>query len=82
MTELIHQQWQQITGSSWLLGLSLVGFSIGLWVYRRSGSNAFLHPLLIGTPIIASLLYLWNIDFEHYYQALSLIHISEPTRPY
>lgn len=69
MTELIHQQWQQITGSSWLLGLSLIGFSIGLWVYRRSDRNAFLHPLLIGTPIIASLLYLWNIDFEHYYQA-------------
>ena len=63
------QQWQQITASSWLLGLSLAGFTIGLWVYRRSDNNSFLHPLLIGTPIIASFLYLSNINFELYYQA-------------
>lgn len=73
MIELIQQQWQQITGSSWLLGLSFIGFAIGLTAYRRSGSSAFLHPLLISTPIIAGLLYLSNFDFDQYYQGNGLL---------
>ena len=73
MIELMHQQWQQITGTSWLVGLSLLGFVIGLTVYRRSGSSAFLHPLLVSTPIIAGLLYLSNLGFDQYYQANGLL---------
>ena len=73
MIELVQQQWQQVTGSSWLLGLSLIGFAIGLTVYRRSGSRAFLHPLLISTPIIAGLLYLSNLGFDQYYQGNGLL---------
>lgn len=73
MTELMQQQWQQVISSSWLLALSVGGFVLGLWVYRRSGSNALLHPLLVSTPIIAALLYLSNIGFEQYYEANGLL---------
>ena len=73
MIELIQLQWLQVTQSSWLLGLSLVGYAIGLTVYRRSGSSAFLHPLLVSTPIIAGLLYLTNLSFDQYYQGNGLL---------
>lgn len=69
MIELMLQQWQQIMATSWLLLLSMGSFAVGLWVYRRGGGNAFLHPLLVSTPIIAGLLYANNIGFEQYYQA-------------
>ena len=73
MIELMQQHWQQITASSWLVALSIAGFTVGRWAYRRSGGSVFLHPLLVSTPIIAGLLYLNNIDFEQYYEANGLL---------
>ena len=49
------------------MALSALGFFAGLWVYRRSGGNPVMHPLLVGTPLVAGLLYLINIDFDSYY---------------
>ena len=69
MTSLLQQQWLQIVSSSLLMGLSVAGFAAGLWVYRRRGGNALFHPLLIGAPIIASILYLNGLGFEAYYEA-------------
>lgn len=64
---LLSDYWQQISASSWVIALSLVGFVVGRAVYRRSGGNPFLHPLLIGTPLVAAVLYLINMDFDAYY---------------
>ncbi|MGB2041212.1 MAG: LrgB family protein [Porticoccaceae bacterium] len=64
---LLSAYWQQISASSWVIALSFVGFVVGRAVYRRSGGNPFLHPLLIGTPLVAAFLYLINMDFEAYY---------------
>jgi putative effector of murein hydrolase len=64
---LLSAQWQQISLSSWVVGLSVIGFVVGMWVYRRSGGNPFLHPLMVGTPLVAGLLYLINMDFAAYY---------------
>lgn len=68
MISLLQQQWLQIISSSWLVGLSIAGFAVGLWVYRRGGGNALLHPLLIGAPIIAGILYMNGLGFEVYYE--------------
>jgi putative effector of murein hydrolase len=65
--DLLSAYWQQISASSWVIALSLVGFVVGRAVYRRSGGNPFLHPLLIGTPLVAAVLYLINMDFDAYY---------------
>ena len=59
--------WQQISLSSWVIGLSIVGFVVGRAVYQRSGGSPFLHPLLVGTPLVAGILYLVSIDFDTYY---------------
>ena len=64
---LLSTYWQQISLSSWVIALSFAGFVVGRAVYRRSGSNPFLHPLLVGTPLIAAVLYLINMDFGAYY---------------
>ncbi|MDO7635423.1 MAG: hypothetical protein MUQ60_05875, partial [Porticoccaceae bacterium] len=52
MTDYLLAQWFLVSQTSWPILLSVVGFMIGLWVYRRSGRNTLLHPLLIGTPLI------------------------------
>jgi putative effector of murein hydrolase len=64
---LLSTYWQQIILSSWVIALSFAGFVVGRAVYRRSGSNPFLHPLLVGTPLVAAVLYLINMDFGAYY---------------
>ena len=64
---LLSAYWQQISATSWVIALSFVGFVVGRAVYRRSGGNPFLHPLLIGTPLVAAVLYLINMDFDAYY---------------
>jgi putative effector of murein hydrolase len=64
---LLSTYWQQISLSSWVIALSFAGFVVGRAVYRRSGSNPFLHPLLVGPPLVAAVLYLINMDFGAYY---------------
>ncbi len=46
---------------------------IGLWVYRRSGRNTLLHPLLIGTPLIFIAMMTLQLDFESYYEGNGLL---------
>ena len=64
---LLDSYWQQLSLSSWVIALSLLGFVVGRAVYRRSEGNPFLHPLLVGTPLVAGILYLINMDFNTYY---------------
>ena len=70
----LDNQWHDINTSSWLILLSIGGYIIGLWGYRRSAGNAFCHPLLISTPLVASALYLSNIDFNSYYAGNGIVN--------
>ena len=74
MAELFVLQWQQITATSWLMVLSVIGFCIGISVYRRSSGKPLLHPLIIGTPFIAAILTLMSVDFDQYYKANGLLN--------
>jgi putative effector of murein hydrolase len=66
MTEIIGQQWQLISGTSWPLLLTLAGFAIGWWVYNRSGRASLLHPLMIATPLIYLAMNMIDLDFAAY----------------
>lgn len=68
------EAWQQISTSSWVIVLSIAGFATGLQVYRRSGGNTLLHPLLVGTPLVAGLLYIINMDFANYYAGNGILN--------
>ena len=74
MIELFIMQWHQITATSWLVSLSVIGFWIGVSVYRRSSDKPLLHPLIIGTPFIAGVLALISVDFDQYYKANGLLN--------
>ena len=74
MSELITQQWQQITESSWLILFSILGFGVGVFVYRRCGKHPLSHPLLISTPLIGLALYLLKIDYVDYYAANGVLN--------
>jgi len=52
MREIILQQWQLISATSWPILLTLAGFWIAWWTYNRSGRASLLHPLMIATPLI------------------------------
>ena len=66
MSEIIGQQWQLISGTSWPLLLTLAGFAIGWWVYNRSGRASLLHPLMIATPLIYLAMNMIDLDFAAY----------------
>ncbi|MGB1402401.1 MAG: LrgB family protein [Porticoccaceae bacterium] len=70
----LNSQWHDINISSWLMLLSIGGYIIGLWGYRRSSRNPLCHPLLISTPLVAAALYLSNIDFSSYYAGNGLLN--------
>lgn len=72
--EWLNIQWQDISTSSWLILLSVGGYVIGLWGYRRSVGNPLCHPLLISTPLLAAALYLSNIEFDVYYAENGLLN--------
>ncbi|MDP4986860.1 MAG: LrgB family protein [Porticoccaceae bacterium] len=73
MTDYLLAQWFLVSQTSWPILLSVVGFMIGLWVYRRSGRNTLLHPLLIGTPLIFIAMMTLQLDFESYYEGNGLL---------
>ena len=70
----LDNQWHDINISSWLVLLSIGGYLIGLWGYRRSAGNPLCHPLLISTPLVAAALYLSNIDFNSYYAGNGILN--------
>ena len=74
MIDILFQQWEQIQNSSWLIIFSVIGFAVGIFMYRRSAGHALLHPLLIGTPLIATIMYWLKIDFDTYYQANGILN--------
>lgn len=70
----LDNQWYDINISSWLVLLSIGGYIIGLWGYRRNAGNPLCHPLLISTPLVAAALYLSNIDFNSYYAGNGILN--------
>lgn len=74
MTDYWLAQWLQISHTSWILLPSLLGYLVGLWVYRRFNQRLFLHPLIITAPLIFSVLYSLDIDFNRYYEGNGLLN--------
>ena len=74
MTEIIIQQWQLISTTSWPLLLTLLGFAIAWWVYNRSGRASLLHPLMIATPLIYFTMQAIDLDFASYYAGNGILN--------
>jgi putative effector of murein hydrolase len=74
MLEIIEKQWQQTSQSSWVILLSLIGFWVGISVYRRSHKKVLFHPLLVSTPLIAGAILWLQIDYTDYYKGNGLLN--------
>ena len=74
VTQILIPQWQLIATTSWPVLITLAGFVIGLWVYRRSGNASPFHPLMIATPLIYLFLQWIELDFERYYAGSGLVN--------
>ena len=68
MSDMVYSQWLQILQSSWLMGLSIIAFVVGVTFYQRTSQRAIFHPLVISTPLIALVLSQLDIDYTLYYQ--------------
>ena len=66
MSDIIALQWQLISATSWPVLLTLAGFTIGWWIYNRSGRASLLHPLMIATPLIYFAMQIIDLDFAAY----------------
>jgi predicted murein hydrolase (TIGR00659 family) len=59
--------WQQLlTSPLFMLTLTLVAFQGCLWLYQRCRQFPLLHPTVIGAMVVASSLWLLDIDYASY----------------
>ena len=74
MIEMAMQQWQLISGTSWPLILTIIGFTMSFRLYQHFDQNSLLHPLLIATPLIYLTMKLIELDFSTYYQGNGVLN--------
>lgn len=54
--------------------LTLLAYRAGWAVYRRSGGQHALHPILTGALLIALGLFLFRVDYREYFTASGVLH--------
>ena len=75
MTRDLHQIWVYLAASP-LLGLTvtLVAYQAGYWLYRRSGLNPAVNPVLIAVLALVALLKLTGTDYLTYFEGAQFVH--------
>jgi len=67
--------WVYLSASPLLhLTLTLVAFQAGNWLYRRSGLNPLLNPVLIAVVAIVVILILTGTSYDSYFQGAQFVH--------
>lgn len=68
--------WQTIISSPYLgLLLTLLSFQLGLWVYKKSKQQPFLHPVFISVMSLVAVLLSTGITYQHYMQSAQTISL-------
>ena len=68
--------WQTIINSPYLgLLLTLLSFQLGLWVYKKSKQQPFLHPVFISVMSLVAVLLSTGISYQHYMQSAQTISL-------
>ncbi len=57
------------------LGLTLGGYAIGHFLWRRSGKHAALNPTLIAIAIVAAALLAMHLDYRTYFEDARIVHL-------
>ncbi len=56
------------------LTLTLVSYTAGSWLHRRSGSRALLNPVLLAVVITSAVLAVTGIDYRTYFDGAQFVH--------
>jgi predicted murein hydrolase (TIGR00659 family) len=75
MTRDLHEIWVYLAASP-LLGLTvtLVAYQAGYWLYRKSGHNPLVNPVLIAVVALVALLTLTGVDYLTYFEGAQFVH--------
>ncbi|MBE9556157.1 MAG: LrgB family protein [Proteobacteria bacterium] len=75
MTRDLQEIWVYLSASP-LLGLTvtLVAYQAGYWLYRKSGYNPLVNPVLIAVVALVALLKLSDIDYLTYFEGAQFVH--------
>jgi predicted murein hydrolase (TIGR00659 family) len=67
--------WVYLAASPLLaLTLTLLAYLGGLWLYRRSGQNPLVNPVLIAVVAIVGLLFATGTDYRTYFDGAQFVH--------
>lgn len=75
MNRDLHEIWVYLAASP-LLGLTvtLIAYQAGYWLYRKSGHNPLVNPVLIAVVALVALLKLTDVDYLTYFEGAKFVH--------
>jgi len=75
LREELQEIWVYLAASPLLaLTLTLLAYLGGLWLYRRSGENPLVNPVLIAVVAIVGLLFATRTDYRTYFDGAQFVH--------
>ncbi len=58
---------------TWLI-ITISAYKIGVFIYEKSGKNAFLQPIVIAYAIMLPILLIAKVPYKEYFSAVSMLH--------
>lgn len=71
----LEEIWVYLSASPLLaLTLTLVAYQLGLWLYKKAGSNPLFNPVLFAVCAIVLLLTITGTDYATYFEGAQFVH--------
>lgn len=75
MTRDLHAIWVYLAASPLLwLTVTLVVYQAGYWLYRKSGFNPLVNPVMIAVVALVAVLKLTGTDYRDYFEGAQFVH--------
>ncbi|PLW70696.1 LrgB family protein [Pseudohalioglobus lutimaris] len=75
MTGELQTIWVYLAASPLLsLTLTLLAYTLGLWLHRRAGKNPLVNPVLFAMLVLVALLSATDTDYTTYFQGAQFVH--------
>jgi predicted murein hydrolase (TIGR00659 family) len=70
----LHEAWTAVATSPVLgVALTLAGYQVGRWLWRRTGNHPYVNPVLIAIVVVALVLWVGGIDYDTYMEGGAVI---------
>jgi predicted murein hydrolase (TIGR00659 family) len=69
-----HDAWTAVATSPVLgVALTLAGYQVGRWLWRRTGNHPYVNPVLIAIVVVALVLWVGGIEYDTYMKGGAVI---------